>query len=509
MDTRLVAGAGGSTAVADAVASVARLVGVLAGVVSRTPAAPSPTDHVADADPLEQLSESCLEGLAALARVEAATAAAKVRLVATYAEAATIIEGPAVSAHEASAREMTVVAEVACVLTIGERAASALLGEAHALTTSLPAVLDALQTGSISWQHARVLAEEITGLSPTDASALEAHFFDPHAPNPARGAAPGELVPSRFRRKVRSWRERNYPDTLEKRHAVSVADRRMEYRPDADGMAWISLYLPGDAACAVWNKATAMARGLQGPEEPRTLSQIRADMAAGLLLGHTGQHLQKLPVPKADVLVTVPVFSLLGLTEEPAELDGYGPIPASMARRLVADGAGSFYRVLVDPRDGAPLEIGRENYRLPESMKRWLRMRDGKCTFPGCSNHTLDNEVDHLTAWQQGGTTGISNLGQACPRHHRLKHRSAWTPTEAAKNEPPGWRSPTGRYYPAEQADWVPPVIPQECLPGPPKFSTGLATFSTGPPTFSSGPPTFSPETASPFEQALLAHVAA
>ncbi|TLM81328.1 endonuclease, partial [Pseudarthrobacter sp. NamE5] len=65
-----------------------------------------------------------------------------------------------------------------------------------------------------------------------------------------------------------------------------------------------------------------------------------------------------LPI-RPQVLVTVPVFALLGLTEEPAMLDGHGPIPASMARRLVADGADSFHRVLVDPRDGAPLEIGR------------------------------------------------------------------------------------------------------------------------------------------------------
>ena len=46
-------------------------------------------------------------------------------------------------------------------------------------------------------------------------------------------------------------------------------------------------------------------------------------------------------------------------------LDGYGPIPPSMARALVADGAESFHRVLTDPRDGAPLEIGRAAYRLP------------------------------------------------------------------------------------------------------------------------------------------------
>jgi hypothetical protein len=112
------------------------------------------------------------------------------------------------------------------------------------------------------------------------------------------------------------------------------------------------------------------------------------------------------------VLVTVPVFALLGLTDEPAMLDGYGPIPASMARQLVANGAGSFYRVLVDPRDGAPLEIGRTSYRLTKAMKKAMQLRDGKCTFPGCTNPSLDTEADHLQAWQHGGHTGICNLAQ-------------------------------------------------------------------------------------------------
>ena len=109
-------------------------------------------------------------------------------------------------------------------------------------------------------------------------------------------------------------------------------------------------------------------------------------------------------------------FPLLGMTEEPAMLDGFGPIPASMARDLVANGTDSFHRVLVDPRDGAPLEIGRTSYRLTKAVRNWLRMRDGKCPFPGCSNHSLDNEADHLLAWHHGGTTGISNLGQLYPR---------------------------------------------------------------------------------------------
>ncbi|HSN35947.1 MAG TPA: hypothetical protein VLT34_06325, partial [Arthrobacter sp.] len=143
-----------------------------------------------------------------------------------------------------------------------------------------------------------------------------------------------------------------------------------------------------------------------------------------------------------------------------AMLDGYGPIPPSMARRLVADGAGSFYRVLVDPRDGAPLEIGRTSYRLPPALRQWLRLRDGRCPFPGCNNHSLDNEADHLLAWADGGTTGITNLGSPCRKHHGLKHSSAWTPAGATKDTPPGWTSPTERHYPSEQQDWEPPHWP-------------------------------------------------
>ena len=172
----------------------------------------------------------------------------------------------------------------------------------------------------------------------------------------------------------------------------------------------------------------------------------------------------KVPAPRADVLVTVPVFSLLGLTDEPATLDGLGPIPASMARKLVADGAESFYRVLIDPRDGAPLEIGRTNYRLTETIKRWIRMRDTKCTFPGCSNPTPDNDTDHLHAWDHGGTTNVSNLAQLCPKHHRLKHNSRWTPTPATNHHPPGWTSPTGRHYQPEHPDPQPPHWPPGIL---------------------------------------------
>ncbi|TQJ59471.1 uncharacterized protein DUF222 [Arthrobacter sp. SLBN-83] len=452
-------------------------------------------------DVLQRRYEIRLERLELRSRLTAQLAAGQARDSADAMGFQQAMTPPDASLHDRTYTEMSAVEEIAGVLTISSAAAGAFLEQSRKVC-SLPPVFEALAAGDMSWQHAKVIADETEGLEPAGAAGLVAHFFDPDAPHPARGAAPGELVPSRFRAKVRGWRERHHAESIEKRYAKGVADRRMEYTPDKDGMARVTLYLPGDTACAIWNRTTATARGLQGPNEPRTLTQLRPDIAASLLLS-TGNTMEtnrnttaaatepvsndegpgnddgtgtaagsrpvreigKAPTPRADVLVMVPVLSLLGATDEPAVLDGLGPIPASMARKLVADGADSFYRVLVDPRDGAPLEIGRKNYRLPETIKRWIRMRDAKCTFPGSTNHSPDNDTDHLTAWENGGTTGTTNLAQLCPKHHRLKHHSTWTPDPATTNDPPGWTSPTGRHYKPEHPDTEPTHWPHWLTP--------------------------------------------
>ncbi len=483
-----------------------------AALTTGAPGASAGTGVGGGIDVLQRAYELRLDRLGLLSKLEAQIAGLKARDAAEALDLQHAMTPPEAPVHERTYAEMSAIEEIAGVLTISSPAAAALVTQSRQLCT-LPLAMAALFAGTISWQHARIIADETEALGPAGGTALTAHFLDPDAPNPARGAAAGDLVPSRFRAKVRTWRERHHPESFEKRHAKSAADRRVEHCPDRDGMAWISAYLPADTASAIWNRTNALARGKQGPDETRTLPQIRADELSTALLtagptigagagensagtdggsddvigmaalssagavdadrspdaedptgtsGHgdgTGDP-GTVPTPRADVLVTVPVLALLGLTDEPAMLDGHGPIPASMARKLVADGAHSFYRVLVDPRDGAPLEIGRKSYRLPETVKRWLRMRDGKCTFPGCNNHTLDNETDHLLAWQHGGTTGISNLGQACRKHHRIKHTSTWTPTPATKNEPPGWTSPTGRHYKSEHPDWNPSLWP-------------------------------------------------
>ena len=261
-----------STGADDALEAVKASVAVLASLHCT-----ARRDDDSGSDPLRRQVDACLDRLAEIARLEAHTAALKVRTAAEFTEGAKALASPAASPQENTAHEMAVVSEVACVLTVSERTAGTLLSEARELTTALPLTLAALQAGTISWQHARVMVDETTNLDPAGAAALEAHFLDPDAVDPARA---GELVPSRFRHKARTWRERHHPVSIEKRHAKGVQDRRLDYAPDRDGMAWLSAYLPADQAAGIWARTTTAARALQGPQEGRTLTQIRADLAA-------------------------------------------------------------------------------------------------------------------------------------------------------------------------------------------------------------------------------------
>ena len=233
------------------------------------------------ADPLAGLADGSLDILAAAAAVEAGVAGLKARAAMSYAGTAHTL---APLGAPVPAQEMAVAAEIGCVLALGPRAASTFLSASHALTTTLPLTLAALHAGTISWQHARVMVDEAATLDPAGVAALEAHFLDPDTPRPAAAATIGEMPAHRLRHKARTWRERHHAESIGKRHTKAAADRRVEYRPDQDGMAWLSACLPADQALAGWNRLTALSRAAQGPNEPRTLTQLSADTFAEAIL---------------------------------------------------------------------------------------------------------------------------------------------------------------------------------------------------------------------------------
>jgi hypothetical protein len=142
--------------------------------------------------------------------------------------------------------------------------------------------------------------------------------------------------------------------------------------------------------------------------------------------------------------VTIDLPTLLNMAEHPGQLSGYGPIPASLARELAADG--NWKRFITDPTSGELLDIGRKSYRPSQHLVDFLIARDRTCRFPGCRYPAHRSDIDHVTPWDDGGKTTPENLGSLCRRHHRLKTHGGWKVTSASDGSCE-WISPNGKHY--------------------------------------------------------------
>lgn len=190
----------------------------------------------------------------------------------------------------------------------------------------------------------------------------------------------------------------------------------------------------------------------------RTPDQLRADVARDLLLHGVPPIGEAFHVAAATarptVHVTVPVLTLLGLEDAPADLEGYGPIDAETARGLAAQ-ASSFTRLLTHPVSSTVLDVDRTTYRPPADLARWLRVRDETCRFPGCNRRASRCELDHTEDWAHDGRTAFDNLAHLCPHHHHLKHETSWS-VRHLEHGALEWRSPSGRRHVTEPSMRIP-----------------------------------------------------
>ncbi|TDD94668.1 HNH endonuclease signature motif containing protein, partial [Jiangella asiatica] len=157
------------------------------------------------------------------------------------------------------------------------------------------------------------------------------------------------------------------------------------------------------------------------------------------------------PVPLATahgrpvtVHVTFAFRSLVGLTDEPGHLDGYGPIPAHLARHLAA--AGTWQWVGTHPATGQVLDHGTTRYRPPQALIDHVILRDRTCRTPGCHHTAIRCDIDHRIAHGDGGPTSACNCQLLCRHHHLLKHHTSYAVTRLV-NGTTRWTSPTGHTY--------------------------------------------------------------
>jgi hypothetical protein len=358
------------------------------------------------------------------------------------------------SGRRAELAHRALVAEVAVAVHESERVVARDFDEAERLVRRLPLTLEALADGRIGERHARVLIEQSIGLGahpndgdPRDAERRIERFELESVPLAETTNPPG------LKRRARGIRERLLPESIDVRARRAASERRVVLENADDGMAWLHHYLPAEEAHAAYDRLTRLARRA-ARRSGRTLPQARADIARDLLLSGAPETVSGADVIRPTVHVTVPVLTLLGANEEPAVLDGYGPIAADAARRLAAR-APSFTRILTHPETGVVLSVGRDSYAVPADLKRFVRVRDGRCRFPGCGRVARGCEIDHTLAWAEGGETAHDNLAALCTHHHHLKHETAWS-VERARDAPLrrsgvlSWTSPGGRTYVTE-----------------------------------------------------------
>jgi len=168
--------------------------------------------------------------------------------------------------------------------------------------------------------------------------------------------------------------------------------------------------------------------------------------------------------------VTVSLETLVGLADEPAEFRSRrgltGALDTWALRELLHQSDEvTLRRLVTDPVTGHLLDRGRESYRIPDSLRKFLVTRDRSCRFPGCNSRAGRGEIDHAFAWNSGGGTDRGNLGALCKRHHLVKTFGGW---RIEMSQPDGsctWHSPQARRHERKS---VAIGVPGKVIPGRP-----------------------------------------
>ncbi len=405
-----------------------------------------PVTDDADELALDEIVEALMRVDASIAKPEAERARLLGRAFA-IATARTAHSPAAVQERELALR--SVAAEIGAALRWHDRTAQRRLSEAASLVDDFPATVEALAEARITARHTEVVRE------------IGACLVD----EPSRRQYERRVLARAERDTVAGTRafaravvEELQPRSIDERHDEAVQRRRVWVEDDVDGMAQLGVIDSAAKIRAMFDRLTRQARAVRqvahlagddgGVDDTRSIDQTRADLLCDLVLGGrpvvdpTQSHLPGgLGAIRAEVSVVIPVLTAVGASERAAMLDGCTPVDADTARELMA-GAPGWERLLTDPVTGVALAVDR--YRPTPAMRRFVRIRDVHCRFPGCRQPARRCEVDHNLDHAKGGATHLCNLACLCKRHHVLKTETAWT----AEQQPDGsivWTSPLGR----------------------------------------------------------------
>lgn len=417
-------------------------------------------EGVDDAERIDQLSP--LESL------KGAASAAQARV--TVAFDSSQREFQAAAGVPARERGRGVAAQVALARRDSPARGSRHLGLARALTGEMPRTMEHLAAGRITEWRATIVCRETAVLDVERRRDVDARLA---ADLPLLGDA-------QIAQRARAMACELDGGAVARRRAKAESERCVTLRPAPDTMTYLTALLPvpqGVAVYAVLTAAAGLAQA-QGAGDARGRGQLMADTLVERVTGQATA--AAVPI---EIQLVMPAETLLGQGSEPALAPGYGALPASFARALVAScgsaGASAWVRRLFTTPDGRDLvTMDSRRRRFSGPLRRLIELRDQTCRTPWCDAPIRHG--DHVSPLRRGGATSAANGQGLCEACNYAKEAPGWHctalrrgPSPAEPHAPPHTvrtTTPTGHAYDST----APPVLPTRAATGPPAAASAL-----------------------------------
>jgi hypothetical protein len=169
---------------------------------------------------------------------------------------------------------------------------------------------------------------------------------------------------------------------------------------------------------------TEYADTVRAAGDGRTRGQVICDTFTQRLVGLNAASVSIVPV---EIQLVMNAEMLLGeQAHGAAHLRGYGPLPASIARDLIASTKGRVLvrRLFANPEDNTlvAMESGRQLFE--GDLRKLLTNRDDSCRTPWCDAPI--RQGDHVQARHRGGRTTLDNGQGLCEACNYAKEAPGW-----------------------------------------------------------------------------------
>ena len=313
------------------------------------------------------------------------------------------------------------------------------LGAARALWFDLPETYRLLIGGEVSEYVASLVVSETRHLDETATREVDAKVT-------AAGIA--QMGPRSAAACARRHAYEADPQGYVERGRTERKHRRVTLRPTPDTMSLLSGYLPAEQGVACLKSLRDHTDAMKAAGDSRCRDQIMADTLVERITGQANA-----ADVNAELQIVMPLDALLDAKDPTAaELDGYGPLPAGLARDLLATSKGRlWWRRLYAAPVGGPI-VGGDPYRchFDGFLKKLIMVRDRWCRDPFCDAPI--RHIDHIQRYSDSGLTIYPNGRGECERGNYAREMPGWK-VEAVANGLDGRRhttkitTPTGHTY--------------------------------------------------------------